>query len=176
MASYFDYLLSKVDALYGKYNNRKKLCTWLYNHQFVWDYTIPFDSNMAAAGITLRRLFSEENGCATGIEDTPCNLFEMLVSLAISMEEIMGDPYNEHPERWFWIMMDNLGIGMNDKSFNEQKLIDKIGFWSSRQYDESGHGGMFPLTGPCEDQRKATIWDQACAYLCEHMKGGDDIA
>lgn len=75
----------------------------------------------------------------------------------------MGEPGNDHPERWFWEMIDNLGL----RNYSEQSVIDNVGKWMARDYDKDGRGGIFPLNRPLRNQRTVPIWEQAGSYMCE---------
>jgi hypothetical protein len=56
----------------------------------------------------------------------------------------------------------------NDGYFDDEEEVKSIldqFIW--RTYDKKGAGGMFPINGPTDDQRKVEIWYQFCDYLVD---------
>lgn len=147
----------------------------LYDTRFYW--TIPRDCNLADKGRYLRVTFSEESGLEMpeNIYDWPCNLLEMLVGLAFSIESIMYDPdEGNRSQEWFWLMVGNLGLDIfDDRTILESgtmalSYIDETcRTFMDRSYCYNGVGGLFPIMDAKEDQRKIEIWYQANAYLEE---------
>jgi hypothetical protein len=93
-------------------------------------------------------------------------MLEFLIGLATRLNVADYEP--DMPDRvgpWFWALMDNLGIIEADESWIE----DSFKRINTRDYSFDGHGGLFPLRRPCEDQRKIEIWYQMQAYLMENM-------
>ena len=86
----------------------------LYRTEF---YSIvPNDDNRALDGVKLRDKYGFPK------VDVPCNLFEMLVALAIRCDEdILYNPeYGDRSKDWFWMMMTNIGLNkFRDRSFGE---------------------------------------------------------
>jgi len=158
---YFDWLLSKVDGW-----PYRQVCDYLYHIEFRWDYTIELDGDRAEKGKALRYLYFTEKRQDSGMSGMPCTVLEMLVALAIDMENIMGEPGNDHPERWFSDMLCNLGIA---NSFSRQDIVNKVGRWMARDYMPDGNGGLFPLSNSPNDQRRSPIWAQAGLYMCERV-------
>ena len=163
--NYFWYLMNIVDGW-----RNDDVCLRLFYIQFRWDYTVPLDADRAEHGICLRLDYFRETNRKAENAGEPCNVLEMLVALSIGMAEVFSEPGDRHPERWFWEMLDNLGVaectfgGADDQKFN-----DLVGNWMSRNYDSKGRGGLFPLKFSPVDQRNLPIWEQANAYLCERM-------
>lgn len=170
-ARYFNYLLEKVDAIRNAKRSRYKKLLWLlFSEEFRWDYAIYSDSCRAGDALSLRSLYLEsERAVGDTDDDEPCNVLEVLVALSIRIElDLVGEPGNEHPEKWFWEMIDNLGLsGMTDDKFDEMTVINVIGEWMGRGFKKNGDGGLFPLKKPSRDQRKTPIWDQMAEYLNE---------
>ena len=166
-ASYFNYLLQKINAP----TSYRRLLELLFNEEFRWDFSIFSDANRADDGLGLRLayLIDEKDYEDIHEEPEPCNVLEMLVALSIRIEtDLMGEPGNDHPERWFWEMIDNLGLaGMTNAAFNEMYVINVIGNWMARNYKKNGEGSLFPLKRPRVDTRKEPIWDQMSDYLNE---------
>lgn len=154
--SYFAYLVEIIDGA-----RNPQLCQMLFDIPFHWDPKIVLDENSAENGKYLRVKYFEETGnkCdRTG----RCSVLEVLVSMAIGMEQIMAVPGEEQPERWFWEMIDNLDLENGDAE-------DKIERWMNRDFTRNGEGGMFPIRHPHQDQRTAPFWQQAMAYLGERV-------
>jgi len=150
----------------------EQLIGYLYNIEYRWNPTpkTKLDANRAADGIDLRRLYFEETGYRSEREGEPCCVFEMMVALSLRVEEnIMGEPGHNHLGRWFWEMVDNLGLNRyDDDEFDERAAGYIIGKWMSRDYSPDGKGSMFPLKTYKKDQRNLTLWDQMGAYLVEN--------
>jgi len=134
-----------------------------------WDIlyvpTIPNDQNRSEDGINLRQEYGSVTG--NGLPPVgPCRILEFLIGLAIRLNAADYDP--TMPDRvgpWFWTLMDNLGIVDGDDPWIEDSL-EKI---NTRDYSTDGHGGLFPLRRPKENQREVEIWYQMQAYLMENF-------
>ena len=170
---YFLYLTEKISN--GKERQRMLLLSYLFDTKFIWSYKIPTDANRAKDGQLLRDRYANETGDYILYNDKiePCNVLEMLVALSIRIEEdIMAEPGDENPSRWFWEMIKNLDLNhMTDKSFSEKKAGSILFSWMNRLYDSEGNGGLFPLKKAKKDQRLMSIWDQMNLYLNEQLKG-----
>lgn len=168
---YFDYLIDKV----GERGKHRLLLSFLFDSEFTWSYKVPTDANRAKDGTFLRSRYANETGDFLLYSDRqePCNVLEMLVALSIRIEEdIMGDPGNDHPEKWFWEMIKNLGLyPATDNVFSEDLVGKVVRIWLTRSYEANGLGGLFPLQNPKKDQRLVSIWDQMNFYLNEKLKG-----
>ena len=168
---YFAYLTDKIYERSG-YN---LLLSYLFDTKFIWSFKIPTDANRAKDGQLLRDRYANETGDYILYEDKtePCSVLEMMVALCIRVEEdIMSEPGDERPERWFWQMIDNLKLNnMTDYGFDEKRLGQILYRWMNRLFDENGKGGPFPLKKAKKDQRLVCIWDQMTSYLNEQMTG-----
>lgn len=141
-------------------------------------YTIPMDANRAKDGTDLRGQFeSKTNYKAMYCDDTPCTMLEMLVALAVRINDIMyEDDNHDKTAVWFWEMMTNVGLDIfTDADYFKaggdsavEKIVDRI---IERKYKKNGKGGLFPLSGcyknEMSDQRKVQIWYQMQTYLIE---------
>lgn len=144
-----------------------------YLHERVFTYTIPMDGNREADGINLRYRFAYEFDydrpmIATYLDDKPCSILEMMVALAVRCEEhIMSDPeFGDRTGRWFFTMIDNLGIGyMDDTRFDARYADVVIDIWLNHDYEPDGKGGLFTVEEPIRDLRTVDIWYQMCWYL-----------
>ena len=177
--NYYRWLLSKIDIF--KHEEHRTLVSVLFDR--VYDCFIANDSNRKETGLYLRYVFEEETGYPiseykeVGL-NVPCSVLEMLVGLAMSIEnDIMYDPeIGDRTAEWFWMMIYNLGL---HKATNEEIGLDfRFGIayidhilntWLDRTFDYDGTGSPFPLENPHEDQRKVEIWYQAMAYLDENF-------
>ena len=94
-------------------------------------------------------------------------MLEMLVSVAISCEEIMDDPQiGNRTGQWFWNMIVNLGLGsMIDSRFDKEYVDEVVRRFLNRQYDPDGTGGLFTIRNCDVDLRTVEIWYQLCWYL-----------
>lgn len=149
--------------------------------EFRW--TVDNDENREEDGRDLRLRFEDESGleCPDEVLQGPCSVLEMLFSLSIRMEDsIMYDPdIGDRYSDWFWVMLDNLGVAVySDRSiFLGEKDGDPyvggipthieytVRRWMDREYDRDGTGGIFPIPGSEEDQRKVEIWYQMMDYV-----------
>lgn len=151
----------------------KKLLKCLYYYPF--EYRDPMDSNREVDGFDLRYRFARENGypdweVAAYLDKGPCMILEMMVALAIRVEEhIMEDPdLGDRTYRWFWEMVDSLGLmDMTDENFDEDYVEEVIDRFSAKRYKRNGKGGLFTVRHTNRDMRQYDIWYQMCMYLNE---------
>jgi hypothetical protein len=132
------------------------------------------DKNRAEAGLGLRYRFALSEGYGDSPEiitdylDGPCSVLEMMVALAVHMEEhIMDKPqYGNRTGQWFWGMIRNLGLnGMNDDRFDSRLVDEVIARFLDRDYEPDGQGGLFAIRNPKRDLRHVEIFHQMCWYL-----------
>ena len=161
---YFDWLVEKID--YGGIKERYfHLLDYLYYKEFTW--ILEMDENRAADGECLRNEY-EWDGRFDG-----CSCLEMMIALAQRCEHsIMGDPKGiDQTYKWFWDMIENLGLDQYDDNNFSFDLVDDIVFdWLNRNYKYNGEGGLFPLKHPRQDQKEVEIWFQMCAWLNENYE------
>lgn len=173
---YFDWLLNKIDYKLNTGGGYDRLLNRLNNTRYIW--TLEMDENRAEDGIALRERFCNESrifGFHMDENEYPCTVLEMLVALAIRCEgDIMGEPGEENPGKWFWIMMENLGLdGVTDRHFDPDYVDDILDIWMSNEFQPDGTGGLFPLISPTFDQRNREIWTQMGNYLEENFEIND---
>lgn len=153
-------------STYGSetYNN---LFMHLYSCDFTWPRSVPRDENRAEDGIRLRR----EMGFGEILQDKPCSILEMLIALAIRIEECyMHDrEKGDRTSQWFWEMLVNMGVGaQSDRNYDPAYVNSCIERFIRREYDaDGGNGGIFVLENPREDLRNVDIWYQAMWYVTE---------
>lgn len=104
--------------------------------------------------------------------DLECSMLEMLIALGrrVSFES------HGAPAAWFWKLVENLELkGYTDDIYEvsiAEEVDEVLNRLNDRTYLRSGHGGLFPLLSPHEDQRKVEIWYQMSTYLLE----GHDVS
>lgn len=170
---YFNWLVSIV-SVNGFHNGKRylKLLRFLYWRAFEY-YIIPMDGNRSEDGIDLRYTgfgYSEnvdQHEIERYLDRRDCSMLEMMVSLAIRAENIVGDPtVGDRTELWFWTMVESLGlIEMDDVSYEEVTVNYIIDNFINHDYKPNGKGGLFTLEDPPHDMRDAEIWNQMCWYL-----------
>lgn len=179
---YYDHLVSLIDPK-GKLEYIDKEYKTTIKEMFLTEFKwiIPNDDNRASDGRDLREEFAELSVAVISKKDRddlmmyPSNLLEVVVALAVRIEDIMMDmTAGVHYVRWFWEMFANLGLlPYYDNKFNNyledymevREILEKF---VNREYGEDGVGGLFPLERPTKDQRKVEIWYQMYAYLDEN--------
>lgn len=175
---YLDWL--KHQAM-GQDRSYDSLLEFLYDKPFI--YTIQIDENRAEDGIGLRYIFGVENGITyeditSGLDSgRGCSVLEMMVGLARRCEnQIMVDmEEGAQPERWFKIMIDNLGLGdqIND-AFDYEKADYIVDRFLAHQYSYYGDGSLFSVRNPRNDMRRTDIWYQAMWYLTENYNDDEE--
>lgn len=134
---------------------------------------IPNDENRAEDGLHLRNRFYEETGqdVELSLRRAPCSMLEMLIALSCHIDYFI---IGESPAKWFWEMIDNLGLHIFAETDplarslrHENDII--IQTFLEREYRPNGKGGLFPLKKAYEDQRGTEIWYQMQEYLQERF-------
>lgn len=167
---YFNYLIWRC--------NLEKFCDYgrlfYILHDIDFTYILDRDENRADGGIELRDDYTipDEFEDET-IEDfylQKCSVLEMLIALAIRVDdEFIGDPAEEHPEKFFMEMIKNLKLDrFNSKRFCEDDVIKIVQKWLDRKFDRDGNGSPFPVKYSHRDQREVEVWDQMNAYISEN--------
>lgn len=171
MAHYFDWLCDIVEI---NQENRSYiyLAHALHDKYFYW--SVPNDDNRISDAMLLRDEYF--NG---RIPNNPCSVFELLIGIAVRIEEMMCEPEKgDRTAEWFWMMMSNLNIDFyNDETYlilmGEQNIDAIVTKLLDRTYTRNGRGGLFPLTKAKKDQRKVEIWYQMCTYLVDNYTFDD---
>lgn len=151
--------------------NYQKLLYKLYATDFYWE--LEYDGNRATDGLYLRTLFTEEMrgnlGVSKIVTGAPCSVLEMLLALAKKTEhDIMYNPfYGDRTCKWFWVMLENLGLDIYDDYGYFEESVDRILYvFMHHLYASDGSGGgMFPNKFVERDLRKTDIWWQLNAFL-----------
>lgn len=156
---------SRVDIPSRSYWRLLKL---LYTKEFVW--FVPNDDNRIEDGKDLRYEFADQERLEIvdrGWMQMGCSFLELLVALSRRLSfEADGEP-----REWFWHMLENIDLHLyNDQQalpFQDiDEILDQV-IW--RTYKHNGVGGLFPLEGPCQDQRDIELWYQLSAYILERV-------
>lgn len=179
---YFDWLIEWIvtDDLEENDREYRLLLAHLYNTDFSEKTAklIPNDDNRIEDGLEFRRKYDIEIGCYGTdsyekswsidhiLENKPCSLLEMLIGLALRIEDTME---RDLFPTWFWIMLDNLGLmEMTNENYDEGHVDQVLDVFLNRKYSTDGHGGLFPLTKANTNQKKVEIWYQMSSYLVEN--------
>jgi hypothetical protein len=174
--AYFEYLYDLVKEDAPERKDYWMLLSDLQAFKFYW--SVEHDENRAQDGIDLRRRYLEGEWWANGEEalSGECSMLEMMIALAERMAfELAGTDVSPDIYRTgscFWEMVENLGLTrysdgeyerLNGPFVVNKTLHDVV----TRNYDETGVGGIFPLRGDYGDQRYVELWYQMQEYLTE---------
>lgn len=172
---YYDWLYKIVCGEWEPRNlSFHRLLMFLYNRNYI--PSCEMDISRATDGTNLRYRFASENDISYAAMDDaftgiPCSMLEMMVGLAIRIEEhILEDPSaGKRTGQWFWNMVVSLGLAaMDDARFHEERAEAIIDRFSRRAYQPNGAGGLFTLSRPAEDMRTIDIWYQLMGWLAEN--------
>lgn len=167
---YFEWLYGLVASVRNRNPERSywRLLRQLYTKQFVWH--VANDDNREEDGKELRDEFIFDQDIED-IEpfwlDLGCSFLEMLIALSRRAAFEAGG----EPVEWFWKLMNNLGLReCTDAVYNKNiakgvdEALDRV---INRTYERNGAGGLFPLHGACDDQRRVELWYQLSAYIID---------
>ena len=159
---YFQYL---CDIVAKSHNEYAKLLSYLYDTPFEYEYEL--DLNRSFDGVDMRRSFELHTGNNRALVSGPCNMLEMMVALAIKMENTMTDlDKGDRTGQWFWIMIHSLGLeSMTDSNFDENHVEDVLNRFMKHEYSRDGNGGLFTIPDTPDDMRREEIHTQMCWYL-----------
>lgn len=128
---YLNWLIDQIDNVPNvDWNDYHLLIRELYKTTFIWSEETPelaMDINRAKDGLYLRERFDYETGLTISeyFEEIgkDCSVLEMMIALAIRIEnDIMGEGKDLYG-RWFWHMIKNIRLAkMDDYSFDEVKV------------------------------------------------------
>ena len=170
-SEYFDWMYRIICD--NKRLSYKKILKHLHDTRFV--YSIDMDGNRADDGVDLRYRFGYEMdyddlSICHWLDTGDCSVLEMMVALTLRCEEhIMSDPeFGDRTDKWFWIMMDSLGLSfMDDLTFSQVEATLIIDRFQNREYESNGVGGLFIVENTEHDMRDMEIWTQMCLCLNE---------
>lgn len=144
---------------------------FLFHNEFT--FRMSRDRNRAEDGVALRRKYlnAPRNPELPGWQTEPCTVLEMLIALAIRVDnEYIGDPNRPNPGAFFWEMVENLRLIPILSAYGMRENRKKLRKWLDRGFEYNGFGSIFPLHQPRNDQREIEIWDQMNAYLFENYR------
>lgn len=104
------------------------------------------------------------------VYDRDCSVLEVLCALSFRCErDIMGEPGSYDDARWFWKMLENLGLLEYENDIFDEEDVDYIlSTWLDRHFAYNGNGSIFPVLHAKRDQRKLEIWYQMADYIDEN--------
>lgn len=164
--SYFEWMVHLVSDGFGRGRSYRKLMELLHSIEF--SYILDMDANRADDGTDLRYRFAYEMAEPYIPGDNPPSVLEVMVALAIRIEEnIMEDPaFGDRTGQWFMTMIRSLGLSaMTDKNFHQRHAEEVIFTFLRREHDRDGRGGLFYVPKCPEDLRKTEIWTQMIWFL-----------
>lgn len=153
--------------------NYDDLILYLSSKPFIW--SVKRDEDRAKKGLELRDIFADSYGFDrkfwTDFMPEKCTMLEMMIALSKSCENIICDPeYGDRTAKWFWMMVENLGLSEMDKfNFDRDYCDEVVDRMLKRRYLRDGRGGLFVTKNPKIDMRKAEIWYQANVWLEENF-------
>lgn len=137
-----------------------KLLWQLHNHEF--RTRLKNDRNRIEDAVQLRLRFGHI------MKDHPIGIFEIMVALANRAEKSImhDDTKGDRTSRWFWSMIDSLGLTYCvDEDYKPKEVKEILDRFIQRKYAPNGAGGLFTVRPPHGDMRHMEIWDQLCLYL-----------
>lgn len=168
---YRNWIVTQVSSNANPATGYSKLLDYLFHRDFSW--YVRNDENRAVDGKQLRCDYERvaNTFISPSFYDQPANVLEVLAALAIRCEShIMGEPGDEHPDKWFWLYLQNLGLlAFDDSHYNEKEVDRIVGDWIHRRYNKDGFGGIFPVENCGFDQRKTELWLQMHQYLMRNF-------
>lgn len=163
---YYEHLTRIID-LNNQSPGYSKLINQLFHTEYIYNPRNN-DVNRSIDGKELRKKYSGylPEDYVIGF---PCSVLEMMVALAIRIEtDIMGEPGDDHPERWFWAMVKNSVLGRyTDKNYSLTDVEYAIYDILTHRFDSHGTGSFFPIKGAW-DAREMELWQQANTWLIEN--------
>ena len=169
---FYDWLVDMVDLYSADHMEYTDLVKYLYTTEFYCSIDMDRNRCKDATAILYLKYLNE-----MGIEYDPktvyereCSVLEVLIALSFRCErDIMGEPGSYDDARWFWIMIENLGLlEFKNDVFDEEDVDYILQTWLDRDFAYNGNGSIFPIKSPKRDQRQIEIWDQMSDFLDEN--------
>lgn len=157
---YYEYLNRIIKSVDPDLDIYHKLLWQLHNHEF--RIRLKNDKNRLDDAIEMRLRFGHI------MRDHPIGIFEVMVALAYRAEKTImhDDSKGDRTSRWFWSMIDSLGLTYyQDDCYKPKEVRDILDRFICRKYAPNGAGGLFTVRPPHKDMRRVEIWDQLCLYL-----------
>lgn len=172
---YHEWLCEMMRVDLPEHRNYTRLLEDLDRREFIWQH--PMDENRDGDAFALRKEYYFDNGYdISDVFEGPRSVLEVLAALSRRIEiEIMGEPGNDHIEKWFWIMLSNLGLdAFSDDRYDHFEVEHILDIWLNRRYDSRGKGSIFPVkkwqTKLTSDFKDLDMWYQMQAYLNENYQ------
>ena len=171
--TYYDWLVYTVTSDYFQREEYSELLYFLYYMEFYW--VVRRDRNRAEDGLDLRAKYEDETGEYCDL-DAPCTVLEVFTALALQCENelmYMYDPkLGNQTTRWFWMILDNLGLVYYDNNhFNPEEVNDILFNFMDRNYGSNGEFCAFSddLDKDFYDKsfEKTELWYQMNYYIKE---------
>lgn len=169
---YLDWLSELIDLYSPEHMCYTDLVKYMFTYKF--RYSVTGDSNREKDATNLLYIrYMDEYHYKYNFDDVydrDVSVLEVLIALSIRMErDIMGEPGAYDDVRWFWIMLENLGLGRCVNNDFDEEIADYIlSKWLDRRFSYNGNGGIFPLKSPKNHQKFVEIWYQMCEWLEEN--------
>ena len=171
LSGYHDWMLDKIEANLPEHRKYKSLLSQMDDLPFI--VVDIRDENRALDGKILRLEFLEDEGLDESYlwREEP-TILEVLVALSIRIErEITGEVGNDHLDRWFWIMISNLGLDkFDDEAYDKKKVTKILDNFVNRKYERNGKFCLFPLKKTDIDEKGIDLWYQMQLYLAENWE------
>ena len=169
--SYYDWLIRIVLSGHYRRDGYGKLLFALYSTEFYW--TVKRDGNREKDGLDLREQYEYETGLYCD-EYGPCSVLEAMIAMAIRCENelmYMYDPdVGDQTSRWFWMMIDNLGLDEFDDSNMD---LDEVNYildrFMNREYGKELEFCPFPVTDYIPGFKKMELAYQMNHYIKENF-------
>lgn len=169
---YFDWLAEFVDLYSDEHMMYSDVVKYLYTTQFYCTIDLDFNRCKDATSILYLKYLNEMHidYDINTVYDRDCSVLEVLIALSFRCErDIMSEPGSYDDAKWFWIMLDNLGLlELSDDVFDEEDADYILETWLDRDFAYNGNGSIFPILSPKRDQRQIEIWDQMADYIDEN--------
>lgn len=144
-----------------------------YLHSVTFVPIMDMDRNRADDGVDLRYRFGYESDLEPEvvhdtIDTEPCTMLEMMIALAIRIEEhiMTDDDIGDRTSKWFWSMISSLGLfHQTNHRINYIYVAHILDRFMGRKYEPNGRGGLVTIPGCPEDLRDVEIWYQMQMYL-----------
>ena len=163
---YFNWLYHKVASTTAPKTpglTYYELTRALHSTEYAW--LLPGDDNRLEDGMDLRLAFKRQTGETDPTWETfPCSVLEMLIAFSY-LAAFDTECYDAR--EWFWVFLDNLELSHLSDNVADVEAIahENVDVFVWRTYQFNGAGGMLPIPGTKNDQRKLEVWYQFCEYL-----------
>lgn len=164
---YYIWLIDQID--FDSHSDYSKLLEYLHNKNYIW--VNPMDENRMDDGLALRGIFED----CTDFQDysslvRPCSVLEMLIAFASRIHvDVMDMAYSV--AYWFWIMLDNLGLGKcTDDNFDVEMVEKVLNKWLKHEEiltkSEKKSGIFYQISGKNDGDE----WTRMQTWISEHYE------